>query len=679
VIRSLINRGYRGEKSEEVILRVALSIFSAVPVSATIRRLLDYGLPEIEDPMKEFGADLTLAVEHRGERVLEHVAYFARLDRALLFAQRPTFEWPAVVPIWEDPSLEYSLMVAVQRYGWEDIDQAIQDASLGLRHARPLSRRAIEKRVLLLVEELEKQFGDEDIKAPIDFDPMSPNDWKVVHPGLLARSSLAEPELVALFQAVASIGRPLRKDGSVDWARLKAYANIRSVTTEAVKQVGDALADFVQGFDAADSDESVTIDSERFPELVGLSVTGRLLRKMQNTIRNMETIHSFVVNATPKEWEIVKNAPKGGQLPEWWGGAEDRALIECLSEYGIVPFATWLADPGFPFRQRVREELVETVEKMAQLERKRLGKGVSSPRELDAFACINTQRARFARALAVIEFVQRKSATRRQKQRERQRDGATSRQQNDARPKSLRVVEIGHLVPKPKFFSKYGPLPVGYVAVRQFPGKASKDTPQAYYRCEIRENGDAPLFVLTAIDNDQLVLEDGSVNGVWRQLLERLGFDNAGTGARGPKRGYQLFGLLSPEVQEKIKQMEHELPAESVAAAKPKGCKSLRSQIVPFTITLPTFPKEPIMKAQHEGDASRADGPEKKQKSDSDNNKAKPDKKHSVDGAAKKDKGGQERKRTGHADGGENRPKPTGDVMKPARVPMAMFFQKAPG
>jgi chromodomain-helicase-DNA-binding protein 7 len=639
VIKSLINRGYRGDKSEEVILRIALSIFSAVPVSAMIRRLLDCELPEVRDPMKEFGDDLTLAVEHRGERVLERVAYFARLDRALLFAQGPTFEWPAIFPIWEDPSLEYSLMVAVQRYGWEDIDEAIQEGSLGLRGARPLGRKAIEKRVLLLVEELEKQFGNEEIKVPIDFDPMSPNDWNMAHPDLLARSSLTEPELAALFQAIASIGLPVRKDDSVDWARLKAHANIRSVTTEAVKQVGSALANFVQGFDGADSDESVAIDGERFPEWVGLNMTGRVLRKMQNTMKNMERIHSFVATVTPKKWEIVKDAPKSGQLPEWWGDPEDRALIECLSEYGVIPFATWLVDPVFPFRRRVPENLVETVEKMAQLERKRVGKAVKCPKELDTFACIATQRSRVARALAVIEFVQRKSAAKRQKQKRR----------DEPASKPLNVLEVGHVVPKPKFFSRYGPLPVGYAAVRKFPGRVFKDAPQAYYRCEIRENGDAPLFVVTAIDNEHLVIEGSSINGVWRQLLEHLGLDNSVTGARALKIGYRLFGLLSPEVQEKIKQIQHDLPAESVAAAKAKASKSLRSQIVPFAIALPTFPKQLIMKHTHKGDAPdrqhKTDGPEKNQKSGSDKRNVKSDEKPKADGAGKKHKGREEKKR----------------------------------
>jgi hypothetical protein len=125
-LRELIDRGFHGGREEEIILRIAVNLQKGSPDAAILLRFPPCDLSNIEDPVREFG-DAVLTIEPRAERLVHRVAYFVRLTRALAFAQGDGFSWPSVVPIWEDPSLEYSLMVGVFRYGWRDFESAVED------------------------------------------------------------------------------------------------------------------------------------------------------------------------------------------------------------------------------------------------------------------------------------------------------------------------------------------------------------------------------------------------------------------------------------------------------------------------------------------------------------------------------------------------------------------------
>jgi chromodomain-helicase-DNA-binding protein 7 len=185
LIKEIADRGFRGEPGQDMVLRIAITLFhpddqNDLNLVYDFLRGPDDEPIEIDDPMKVYG-DVTLTIEPHAERIVNRVIFFARLDRALVFAQRPDIEWPCVAPVWEEPAAEYSLMVGVQRYGWGDFEQAIDDASLGLKHAPPLTKPAIEKRLICLIEGLEKQFPEE-VVVPPGFYPMSPADWRLSHP-----------------------------------------------------------------------------------------------------------------------------------------------------------------------------------------------------------------------------------------------------------------------------------------------------------------------------------------------------------------------------------------------------------------------------------------------------------------------------------------------------------------
>jgi hypothetical protein len=542
--------------------------------------------------MREFG-ELVFSVEPRAERIVARTAYFVRLARALFFVQRSDVVWPNVVPIWEDPSLEYSLMSAVFRYGWRDFESAIDDKSLGLKGSRPLARPAIKRRVLSLVEGIEQQYADEKFAVPPDFDPMPPAEWRDTHPALLARGTLVEAELHALLQAITSYGLPRRPDGEVDWSRLKESANLGSVTTDAVRAAGEQLRQFLDDCEV-DLDERAEV---RVPEtLAEIAPLGNLaviaIRRARKNIKRLYRVHAFMAEVTAKKWEIARDAPKPSDAPDWWGPEEDRALITALGEYGVGALAIWIADPLLPFCRHIPADSLDTIGKLAVTERKRTGKAAKLPKELEEFTFINFPNRRLTRANTVIEFVEKKCKSTRHSKKHRSKGfGENEKHLELQSSKSLKILSLGELVWRSGYFTKFGPFPVGFTSVRCFPVRPDKEVPIAPYRCEIRDGGEHPLFVITSLVDEKLVVKDYSIGRVWAKLRERLGLS---VEKKGPKAGMLLFGLLQAHVRKQLAEMEkgHTRPADP---------RMLRAQTVTFVVRVPVIPVE-LMKKGHKHD-----------------------------------------------------------------------------
>lgn len=628
VIRDLVDRGFKGGPSEIRILTIAINLYRPDDKESLniIHRLLRGNRPifedgeeeeedekiEVDDPVKVFG-ELTFTVESRAKKIVERVAFFARLDRALYFVQQEDIKWPLLQPVWEDPAAEYSLMMGINRYGFADLRQSIDDPELGLKEAAPLTLGVIEKRTTSLIEELEKQFDTKKLRVPDNFEPMPPAKWKEIHPHLLSRAQLGDHELLALVQAMSSVGMPLRGDGDVDWAKLKEIANLACVTTEAVRKVGAKIYEMVQSLDEDkdddkkgeekkqddedkqkdkdDTEESIPIDIERFPELASLveNVKPRDIKKLKTTIYEMGIIYDFITNTNPKKWELLKEAPKNEHLPTWWGFEEDRGLIMALAEYGILLVCSWMVDPSLPFRARIPAEYLDQVEKGAAQEKKRQ-KCIKPPKELEEFSYITKERPRVFRALAVIEFVNK--GLKRKPRHIKKKDQT----EYLFKMRGLKVISYGTPRPEPEFRHRELFYPVGYCVERGYKPKSqgSEGAPTVVYKCEISEAEDHPVFTITSMDDLEKKYEDVTLVGAWKLLQEALGCEVHPR--RQNKNAHHFFGLLQPEVREKIDEMTKDIPPLPVSEGKKSKvakAKSLASQIVPFTLKLQELPWTP--------------------------------------------------------------------------------------
>ena len=633
IMKDLVDRGFKGGASESRIVTIAISLYRPDDKAAVVaihqvlrgnRPMLEDGEEEeedekieVDDPVKVFG-ELTFTVEPRAKKIVERVAFFARLDRALYFVQRESITWPLLQPVWEDPAAEYSLMMGIHRYGLADLMQSIDDPELGLKDTQPLTAGVIEKRVFNLIEEIEKQFDPRKVRPPNNFEPMAPAKWKELHPQLLARTELGDHELLSLVQAMSFLGVPLRGDGEYDWGKLKEVANLSCVTTETVRKAGTKIYEMVQSLDEdkkgeekkADEDdkeekeedkakderdeekgdeEVIHIDVERFPELASLeeNMKPRDIKKLKTTLSEMETIYDFIANNNPRKWELVKEAPKNEHLPAWWGYEEDRGLIMALAEYGILLVCSWMVDPDLPFRQKIPAEYLEQIEKMAAQEKKRQ-KGIKPPKELEEFSYITKERPRVFRALAVIEFVN-KSLKRKTKHSRPKK----SQSEYLFKMRGLRVISYGTPRAEPEFRHREIFYPVGYCVERGYkPKSQGPEGAMVFYKCEITEQDGHPVFTITSMQDPEKKYEDTTLVGAWKQLQEALGCEVHPR--RQTKNSHHFFGLLQPEVREKLDEMTKDIPPLATSEPKPKStkskAKSLTSQIVPFTLKIQEMP-----------------------------------------------------------------------------------------
>ncbi|KAH0798843.1 SNF2 family N-terminal domain containing protein [Histomonas meleagridis] len=583
LIQNLIDHGFKDLSPKNldnarIILRIALSLVVQNEDDPPI---------EIEDPMKEFG-EITLTIEERAKKIIQRVSYFARLQRALCFVQGTDIQWPILFPLWEDPGSEYALMLGVFNYGWRDIVQLIDDTELGLSKAKPLKRNAIEKRVQSLFEDIEKQFDTKIYFIPENIELMSPEDWRNSHPNLMARDILYEHEFKALFQTITSIGLPKKRDGTIDWVLIRENSGLNFVTVEAVKQVGTDIITFIQEHSINENEEQQEnndelIDFNGYPSLEPFAsiITPKKYRKIEQSIKEMDIIYEFLNEATSKHWDLIKDAPRNNHLPEWWGREEDEALIRSIGKYGIFIVSKWVIDPRLPFRQHIPNSFVNIIEKLASSESFNKTKINRPNKDIGDLSYVYRERSRVARALSVIEYVNKRINNINTKKN-------IKKQENDdteyiAKPSvRLKIISYGEVVPKQHYFYRNYIFPPGYACNRMFVGHKGT-TSKKWYKCEISDGGDQPIFtVTTKEDNGDVVLQDNSLIGLSEKLLNFLGveeYDN-----KKLKFGLNLFGLNNPEVIKELTEMKEKAQIPSFGENKKSHTK-----VVKFEIRVPVY------------------------------------------------------------------------------------------
>jgi hypothetical protein len=315
-------------------------------------------------------------------------------------------------------------------------------------------------------------------------------------------------------------------------------SGLGTVPIDALRVVGQRLLEFLVSRDTSEDDDA-KIDTSDFPEFTALAehLTGRQMRRLQCGIKDMSKVREFLEKPGSRHWDFVSEMPKTPGFPEWWGPAEDQALVESIGRYGAFVFCRWLLDPIQPFRKRIPPEHLAAVEKLAMQERKKTpGKGVALPREMEDFAHIGRDKSRMSCALAVIDFIEKKA----QLQPKIRCDKVYPAQ-------PLRILELGEILLRPSYKTRFSHIPLGFAAVRLFPKQATPGVPQAYYKCEVKDGDNKPLFVIQCLADPEKVFEDESVIEVWIKLQMSLGMIPS-INSQTMKASLSLFGLLEPVV-----------------------------------------------------------------------------------------------------------------------------------
>ena len=607
-IRSLIANGYTNkEPANMIILRESFRIGnSRYESDKEALKIITKDFPEgdqkeVEKLLGEYGYN----IETNSQKVCERVAFFFRLRRALYFAQKDNISWPIVNPPWEDPFHEYALMFGVLKYGMNELTEVVEDESLGLKKAQPLTRQKIEKRVRNLFEGIEKQYKDTiNEEIPADFTPLEPKEWQEKHASVLARNTLYDSEILSLIQAITVFGIPVIDD-CVDCEKLRNEAKLTLVTTKAVNDVCMEIYDLCQVLDEerekekeeereknkklieseaekkqpkpmltrseAEKEKEKPKESDKDKEPVDLSaypllkqingkLTKRDARKIQTSIDDMQYIYRFIKKLGKRRTEIMKNAPKYTNAPEWWSWECDNALIHNIAQYGLNICSQWVIDPQGPFRAHIPAELLDGFVDAA--EKEKLKGKAPRPSELGEFLFLYNQRSRISRATTVIKFIS-KELRKQKKQKEKDEKEAKKPEKKKGKKNDgtcllkfkneLKIINFGTIVNTKRFVKKDVVYPVGFISQRHFKIPTSK-ADKLWYQCEIASKDGKPLFTITTIGAEpEEKFESDDPTTAWRLVAEKRA---AETGDKaGTLRGAWLFGLHNKDVKEALSKL----------------------------------------------------------------------------------------------------------------------------
>ncbi|KAF0972937.1 hypothetical protein FDP41_008789 [Naegleria fowleri] len=123
---------------------------------------------------------------------------------------------------------------------------------------------------------------------------------------------------------------------------------------------------------------------------------------------------------------------------------------------------------------------------------------------------------------------------------------------------ALTVLSLGKVVyDRPTFHTDKYIWPVGYKSTRYY--TSVKDTnKRCLYTCEIKDGGDAPIFVLTSDDNPNEVIEAPSATAAWTAIVKQINkikSEESGKRVFTNVSGPEYFGLAHPTIMKLISQL----------------------------------------------------------------------------------------------------------------------------
>jgi chromodomain-helicase-DNA-binding protein 7 len=575
VVQAIADRGFRGGRGEVQVIRYAMRFCEVADARLAPLLTQVVGRESAQRTAEAIGGEAAWLIEERSDKIIEQTLFFARLRRALSFVQDAPVEWPAVVPLWQDPVAEYALALAVDRYGWRDLPANIGAPELGLERARPLKKPQIQRRLSDLIDGLEGQMPTGLLAPPESFEPALPARWRDAHAGIRARELLVDHEVAAVLHALLAVGAPA--DG--DWTEVRDLAGLGIVAVAAVRAVGEQLI-------ALATCRIEKPDFALYP-LLEPARERLCLREMrlQLALKEMREVRAFAAELNGERAELLRKLERPSHAPGWWAWECDRALILSVARHGRLKVAMWVIDRSLPFRRRLPAHVIEPLERAAEQEGARPTKVRLSVDIPDELAYLFRERSRLARCTAVIGAVDRMLV-----------------EQPEAPPRAkkgkggfpmvvwsgMMLVSVGRLVVDNVFYdSMAATYPVGFCTERSY--KAARWPSRARFRSEILEGDGRPLFRVTCLTGPIQVFTTGDPSEAWRQAIEAVGRRFNQDPEKGRRvYGNALFGLLNKKVVDELLKLEN--ASRMHGLHQPVGsAESQSTSSQPFEFPLPLF------------------------------------------------------------------------------------------
>jgi hypothetical protein len=356
--------------SDDVTLRAALQVSS-------LTRLSDVEA-QFSPPIEEF--------TDRAEPILKRVVLHFQIVQTLTHLQGPV-DWPRDPPV-PDVLLCYAVLLGAHRNGTANLDRILRNIECTI--SRTLPAQTIWK----ILHSLTTFFCDSVTGPHLGVEFLEPFDWREQHSELFGRASLSEDEFRGLFRVVAYLGFPGAVD--IDFAAIATFANLGAVSPAVLR--ADCTLLHALATETLDPRAEAAL-----LERLGPCGTRVWVTRLRRNYEDLTHIRMFCTNLTQRTQALIARTPRWDAAPQWWDADYDLALIQALADYGLLFFLVWLVDQNRPFLARVPAMSVIEFSTLAEMEHERAR--AQRPSDLGELAFLGHEKARIARALAVIEAV----------------------------------------------------------------------------------------------------------------------------------------------------------------------------------------------------------------------------------------------------------------------------------
>ena len=625
IAAKIMHQGYNGTAIEKALILHAANEAQLAPEDIEILKQilgvssLEERTDEIIKAEKRFSPPLDEFTD-KTETLLKRTFFFYQLNQVLTLLQEPDISaWPQTES-GANPLVDYAIIYGICKNGLGQFKNVMENVTVNATLPSQIGDKAIQRigRTIIAAFILDAQNID---TFPKKY--MEPNEWYDAHQSLFNRSAMTNEELQNLFQTLALTGiiykseksktdfnkiienyrneqsksnennqgtknpsnddtkvkhekaesseknsssesnekekHDVTDENSVDWDTLRKYACLDCVSVECVSQEGEDLLKLVR-------DELSKEEAEPILERLGNYGNKIWISRCKSTIRDIAKIRIFAKSITEEKEKKTSKMRTWDSAPNWWSTEHDIALVNALSEFGLIFVSSWLIDPDRPFLQHLPANSIDDFVKAAETENIKFRP--QRPRDAGDLSYLYNDKNRLLRANAIIQYVdsridkKRKTETVKYTEDDNDEINETSSLTElpqvpfELGPQTI-VLSLG------KFLNIDDIHPVGYRIKRQY-FSLKNPTEKSFYEAwtEINDQGEMK-YCIKHLTEPKMVFEHHKSSGAWEQVIRELQEVKGRLGMQKRKfvsvSGPSMFGFSNPLIEDCFKLMRSQL------------------------------------------------------------------------------------------------------------------------
>ena len=532
----IMHQGYNGSTIEKALVLHVLKTEQVTPENAEIlKKILDVkSFDEISTDIinaeRKFSTPLKDYVEKK-DTLIKRIIFFYQLNQVLSYLQGDIDSWP-VTSSGMDPMIEYAILFGLQKNGVGQASKVLEGISLN-GQSPSFNDKSLQKITKQLISEFINEAKTID-KFPKSY--LDPKEWREDHMNIFNRIEMTDSEFVSLFQTVAILGFPIKKEKHVeeniinkednkeaieviDWEQLRTYSSLTCISFETFQENGIILFDLAK--DKFDSSNLKTIIQRLGP--YGNKVW---MAKFRVNVHDLGQIRSFVTRSSSDKGENARNKIKEKAIewdiaPDWWDSTYDYAMLQALAQYGLAMVSTWIIDQELPFLEKVDLKFIDDFCKSSEIEKSKFRP--QKPKNAGDFSFIYPDKARMMRANYILSIIDEKYTKFKIDDSNISDDIDLYANEFTELPQmplelgnALTIIDLGH------FESATSSFPIGFKCQRQY-FSIKNPTEKSWYEgsTELNEKGEIK-YAVKHMSTPEKIFTSHTSSGVWEQVIQEV-------------------------------------------------------------------------------------------------------------------------------------------------------------